>query len=59
MAFMMGMYEVDKSGETERMRMRGSVRSEVGVGDWPLREGCAAVVVADVETLLTSSMGAC
>jgi hypothetical protein len=26
MAFMMGMYDVDRSGDTERMRIRGSVR---------------------------------
>lgn len=56
MAFMMGMYELDWSGDTERIRMRGSVTSDDGV--WPSREGCAAVVVADGEeneTRLTSA----
>ena len=28
MAFMMGIYAVERSGETERMRMRGSVSWE-------------------------------
>ena len=32
MAFMMGMYDVDRSGDTERMRIRGSdARSDEGV----------------------------
>ena len=41
MEFMIGMYEVERSGETERMRMRGSGRSAesagaLGVG-WVMR----------------------
>jgi hypothetical protein len=48
MEFIMGIYDGERSGETERIRTRGSGRSVTSVGELGDEEGCTMRLMSKI-----------